>query len=126
MSNSSDCGAIGDQLGDEFCGFMYGITGSLVFMICYGCIRGCTNVRDNITLTIKSTFEDLERRLPKTICSDSEEYDSMCVVCIENIAENDYICKLPCGHYFHPDCIYQWLNEQNICPLCKSVAIEGV
>lgn len=108
MSNSTTCGVDGE----EFCAFIYGATGSFVMVIIYSCFRGCI-VKQNDVNTYPTDI------VPKMQVSDPSEYDSPCSICIEDIMENDYICKLPCGHYFHPDCIHQWLSYQSVCPLCK-------
>ena len=115
MSNSTTCFAVGE----EFCGFLYGLMVSMAFGLCYSCMRGCAVVRRPPP---SITTRQIERSLPKTTVTDATEYESMCPICIENIT--DEVCKLPCGHYFHPECIYRWLLEKNVCPLCKVKAIE--
>ncbi|KAL9319818.1 hypothetical protein ACSQ67_011657 [Phaseolus vulgaris] len=36
---------------------------------------------------------------------------------------NEEIEILQCGHEYHADCLRRWLQEKNVCPLCKSKAI---
>jgi len=31
---------------------------------------------------------------------------------------------LQCGHEYHANCIRRWLHEKNICPICKSKALN--
>jgi hypothetical protein len=33
--------------------------------------------------------------------------------------EDDNIRLMPCGHIFHESCIFQWLKENNTCPVCR-------
>lgn len=44
-----------------------------------------------------------------------------CPICMVDFTETDDIIPLPCDekHYFHPECIKQWLQKNNNCPLCK-------
>ena len=40
-----------------------------------------------------------------------------CNICLE--INNDSL-RLPCGHFFHEDCISKWLLEKsNLCPICR-------
>ncbi len=40
-----------------------------------------------------------------------------CSICIRSLKDN--IKKLNCGHEFHQNCIQQWLNKNNTCPICR-------
>ncbi|XP_057985263.1 probable E3 ubiquitin-protein ligase RHG1A [Hevea brasiliensis] len=51
--------------------------------------------------------------------------DEKCCICQENYADGEDLGKLDCGHYFHFDCIKQWLNQKNNCPICKKKALQG-
>lgn len=49
---------------------------------------------------------------------------SECSVCIEELTEDDTYRSLPCGHYFHPDCIDPWLEQNVTCPMCNVSLIK--
>ncbi|CAD8176704.1 unnamed protein product [Paramecium pentaurelia] len=40
-----------------------------------------------------------------------------CTICLEDIEENKI--QLDCSHFFHKDCINNWIQKQNKCPVCK-------
>ncbi|ORX57840.1 hypothetical protein BCR36DRAFT_344588 [Piromyces finnis] len=33
--------------------------------------------------------------------------------------DDDNIRLMPCGHIFHESCIFQWLKDNNTCPVCR-------
>lgn len=45
--------------------------------------------------------------------------DANCTICLNDYYENDKIKVLPCKHHFHMNCIDEWFNVDDICPLCK-------
>lgn len=45
--------------------------------------------------------------------------DSSCPICMEEYQSDDQITKLHCGHYYHSECINEWLAKSAICPYCK-------
>jgi hypothetical protein len=50
-----------------------------------------------------------------------------CLVCLTNYESGDVCRQLTgCGHYFHKDCIDQWLlTGRNNCPLCRGTGVAS-
>jgi len=42
-----------------------------------------------------------------------------CTVCKDKYLLNEECDLLPCGHFFHQDCILPWLELHNTCPICR-------
>lgn len=63
---------------------------------------------------------EILRNLP-TISADADHCTN-CVICSEDIKERDeiFILKCPGKHYFHSQCIKDWLAIKVICPMCRS------
>eukprot|EP00349_Pseudokeronopsis_sp_Brazil_P009558 CAMPEP_0202968752 /NCGR_PEP_ID=MMETSP1396-20130829/14182_1 /ASSEMBLY_ACC=CAM_ASM_000872 /TAXON_ID= /ORGANISM="Pseudokeronopsis sp., Strain Brazil" /LENGTH=117 /DNA_ID=CAMNT_0049695427 /DNA_START=690 /DNA_END=1043 /DNA_ORIENTATION=+ len=57
--------------------------------------------------------EDLCKRDAKT----GELEFPRCAVCFEDLKER--ATKMPCGHLFDKDCICNWLQQHNQCPVCR-------
>ena len=47
------------------------------------------------------------------------EDNKKCIICLEDFKEGDEGIYLPCFHLFHKDCIKEWLNAHDDCPICK-------
>lgn len=45
--------------------------------------------------------------------------EKICVICLEDFKQNDNYILLQCIHFFHDDCIKEWILNKNICPICK-------
>ncbi|KAG7564158.1 Reverse transcriptase zinc-binding domain [Arabidopsis suecica] len=43
----------------------------------------------------------------------------VCAICREELAANERLSELPCRHYYHKNCISNWLSNRNTCPLCR-------
>ena len=49
-----------------------------------------------------------------------EEKIERCAICVEDFQDGDSLRVLPCEHYFHRQCVDEWLiNHSAVCPLCK-------
>ena len=45
--------------------------------------------------------------------------DRECTICLEEYEENNDLYQLQCGHYYHKECIDDWLLKHQTCPLCR-------
>jgi hypothetical protein len=47
--------------------------------------------------------------------------EGSCGVCLSELADGDAVRVLPaCMHYFHADCVGEWLLAHATCPLCRA------
>eukprot|EP00443_Scrippsiella_acuminata_P055142 CAMPEP_0115514522 /NCGR_PEP_ID=MMETSP0271-20121206/75698_1 /TAXON_ID=71861 /ORGANISM="Scrippsiella trochoidea, Strain CCMP3099" /LENGTH=102 /DNA_ID=CAMNT_0002944973 /DNA_START=107 /DNA_END=415 /DNA_ORIENTATION=- len=44
---------------------------------------------------------------------------SDCCVCAEDFGPEKVIVRTPCNHYYHYDCLKEWLKLSKTCPLCR-------
>ena len=42
-----------------------------------------------------------------------------CSICLQHFKKMDSAIYLPCFHLFHKKCITKWLDNKEVCPLCK-------
>ncbi|KAG8379113.1 hypothetical protein BUALT_Bualt07G0054300 [Buddleja alternifolia] len=70
--------------------------------------------------------EEVISKYLKTRNFDKDNGDSeICIVCQDDLCQEDAtIGVLDCGHEYHATCIGKWLQEKNICPLCKATALH--
>lgn len=45
-----------------------------------------------------------------------------CSICLSDISENKII--LNCEHEFHFNCLNEWINRNNSCPLCRKTTVN--
>ena len=58
---------------------------------------------------------------------EEKEEDEQCAVCRLEFEDDDEVKVLRCGHYYHPECIGQWLERKKNCIICnKDVLAEVV
>ena len=41
-----------------------------------------------------------------------------CIIC-QNKISNQFLRVLPCGHFFHIECIDYWMCDKMNCPICR-------
>lgn len=57
--------------------------------------------------------------LPTTCLTKVPDDEGVCAVCQDKYCVGDTVCKLPCGHEYHKDCVVPWLERHCTCPVCR-------
>ncbi|WVZ48950.1 hypothetical protein U9M48_000335 [Paspalum notatum var. saurae] len=53
--------------------------------------------------------------------------ETKCAVCLAELADGVNVRVLPvCMHYFHADCVAEWLRAHQTCPLCRAPLYPAV
>lgn len=62
---------------------------------------------------------DASITIPSVEENEAAEKGVACSICLHDFEKKaDLISKTKCGHYYHVDCINQWINIQRKCPNC--------
>jgi hypothetical protein len=61
------------------------------------------------------TKQTISKFLDKSTVTDTQ---CECAICLD-FEGNHNVVELPCKHKYHRECISQWLQKVNNCPLCK-------
>ncbi|QIV95785.1 RING finger family protein [Allofrancisella inopinata] len=60
--------------------------------------------------------------------SGNDNDKTSCSICLDNFTfsefNNSKICITTCGHFYHKNCIEQWLKSNHTCPLCKKELLK--
>jgi len=52
-----------------------------------------------------------------------DDFLCKCLICQCSYEEGEKLRKLPCNHYFHAECVDQWLQSKWKCPYCRQSII---
>ncbi|CAJ1939215.1 unnamed protein product [Cylindrotheca closterium] len=107
------------------------------------CLKKCCSGGDssNRTCSDESLVTSSTRTIATAIISDGDEsttalsrrldkelgMEPECVICLEPYEYGQVICSAKtesCGHIFHADCIQQWVQQNEECPLCRVKLIQ--
>ena len=88
--------------------------------------QSLTRLRGNVSTDATSVGldETVIRTYPKSLVGESRRLlssnYSACPICLSEYRTKDTLRTLPdCFHYFHSDCIDEWLRMNSTCPLCR-------
>ena len=48
-----------------------------------------------------------------------------CFICLESVSQPCNLAQNKCGHVFHKECLYEWVNSTHnhrgyVCPVCNT------
>jgi predicted RNA-binding Zn-ribbon protein involved in translation (DUF1610 family) len=75
-----------------------------------------------IIIRSKSNINHEHLNFPEIVIQDInklEEANRKCMICLEDFKVKEKVTALPCIHFFHPNCIKEWIERKNECPVCK-------
>lgn len=88
-----------------------------------------TLVNKNVTNTISTQTDLIQHNTKRKRKKTKEKFKDcvykkpsdrpICSICFEEVGVLENICKLPCKHAFHSECILPWLLEKKNCPNCR-------
>jgi len=71
-------------------------------------------------LTLKTK---IFKKSATNISNEQGEEDLSCTICFGPIEDGNRVGQLPCEHIFHVECLKEWLQRRNCCPLCMQANI---
>lgn len=60
------------------------------------------------------------RALPVIIAKKEHTKMEPCAICQASYELEEQLVMLPCKHYFHKECVFEWFQTENTCCLCRS------
>ncbi len=51
----------------------------------------------------------------------NDEPNESCPICLEELDDVEFVCKLECKHAFHDMCLLEWQLTNSTCPVCRAV-----
>lgn len=72
------------------------------------------DIKVSITEELFNKFKNIK------ITNTNDFKDKLCNICIDEYKQDDIITILPCEHFFHTECIKNWLCREKVtCPTCR-------
>lgn len=79
----------------------------------------CTFNYENKNTYLYILDDSIDLRLFKNIIKSNGYHEIVCPICYENYNEEEKLRVLNCKHYFHINCIDEWLERNSTCPICR-------
>ncbi|KAK9055538.1 hypothetical protein SSX86_026622 [Deinandra increscens subsp. villosa] len=71
---------------------------------------------------IIETAMKISRYVKEEEDDDDMDADMTCAICLEEYEVDDMIgTLLECKHNYHEKCIKKWVNNHDLCPICRSI-----
>ena len=106
---------------------IYSLLTFILAIVLYNLRSRTRNVYNEINwqeLITEESAEDLLIQKYENNDIESQNFKSICTICLNDISKSIQSVKLNCGHEFHTNCLKKWCVRKNKCPLCRTELIE--
>lgn len=69
---------------------------------------------------VRGLPNNLITNIPVNLTSKLKRKEEICAICRDNFINDPFNKQLHCGHFFHPNCIGEWLSQNSQCPTCRA------
>lgn len=92
----------------------------LIACCCLPCIiTGIKDLRAASAAERKQKLGVLDGMIKKKYNEEDFAQSKECAICFCEYGPDDDVSPLPCKHYFHSECINNWIKENPTCPMCR-------
>ena len=50
-----------------------------------------------------------------------------CPICLDELQRNEIVSVLNCGHFYHKDCLFKWIDQKKYkCPVCRDAVFSNI
>ncbi|GAU95055.1 hypothetical protein RvY_06736 [Ramazzottius varieornatus] len=98
----------------------YEVVNFLVYFGRYadGNVRFSYTTQHGIVSDAVCSYKCVIRELPSPDEEAHKAWEDCCGICYDNEEDRLKLCVFPCLHFFHRDCIGEWLKMRMVCPMC--------
>lgn len=76
--------------------------------------------RDDQANTFRDVVVAVDRHVPYNTFKVTRNDDAIeCSICTDELIPNERRIVTACNHSFHPDCLMQWTDLHDDCPICR-------
>lgn len=91
----------------------------LMILVSHGVISNRKAAREGTVDRLEEVQFDAELFAPGDDAGDDARPAGECCCCCEAFSVQAPFVRTPCGHYYHKECIGDWLKLARTCPLCR-------
>lgn len=102
------------------------LVGWLIYGLMHGWFDGQARGADPLTITHLETVAYDPSLFAEEGAVIDERPRAECCCCAEDFGPGKVIKRTPCQHFFHEECLEQWLRRSKTCPLCRKDLEEAV
>jgi hypothetical protein len=105
---------------------VYGVVFFLVLLVSNGLLPNSKAARSGTVDRLQVINYEADTFAPPAASDADPRPSGECCCCVDVFSDDKEIVKTPCGHFFHKECLGDWLKLAKTCPLCRCDLEEAV